>query len=209
MTNGHMTSQAKLQTPRQRYRESLRRQILDAAREALMRDGYDGVSMRRVAESVGCTHGNLYLHFKDKEALFDCLVEEAFKEFDAGMHKTAESARGADPVELVRKLGRAYVEFGVANPAVYEFAFVLPRPGSTRRHKPHATYYRLEDLVKRCIDAKRFRKMDVHVASQSLWAAVHGITSLLVVRPKFPWGDRQKVIAQVVDAAVDGLVRDS
>jgi AcrR family transcriptional regulator len=39
-----------------------------------VRDGYEGVSMRRLAEKVGCSHGNLYLHFKDKEALFDSLT---------------------------------------------------------------------------------------------------------------------------------------
>ena len=35
----------------------------------------------QLAEQVGCTHGNLYVHFKDKEALFDALVEESFEQF--------------------------------------------------------------------------------------------------------------------------------
>jgi hypothetical protein len=55
------------------------------------------------------------------------------------------------------------------------------------------------------MDEKRFRRMDVDAASQALWAAVHGITSLLIVRPTFPWADRDQLIEQVVDAAVDGL----
>src|SRR5678816_624986 len=110
-----MTSQAALRTPRERYRDELRRAILDAAREAFVRHGYEGVSMRKLAESVGCTHGNLYLHFKDKEALFDCLVEESFEQFGAGLGRLPESARRGDPVEFVRKAGRAYVEWGVAN----------------------------------------------------------------------------------------------
>src|SRR5262245_38938738 len=152
MTTGHMKSQAKLRTPRERYRDVLRRAILDAAREAFVRDGYEGVSMRRLAERVGCSHGNLYLHFKDKEALFDCLVEESFDRLDDVMRRMAESTRRDDPIELLRKLSRAYVEFGVANPSVYEFAFVLRRPGLSRPYKPHVAYERLRSLVRRCLD---------------------------------------------------------
>jgi AcrR family transcriptional regulator len=201
-----MTRQANPPTPRERYRELLRRTILDVAREAFVRDGFEGVSMRKLAEKVGCSHGNLYLHFKDKEALFDCLVEECFDQFGAGLRKQRESLGTDDPVELVRKLGRAYVEFGLANPSVYEFAFLLRRPGRERALKPHVTYERLRSLVQRCLDEKRFRRVDADAASQALWAAVHGITSLLILRPAFPWAERDELIGQVVDAAVDGLL---
>ncbi|HET6371672.1 MAG TPA: TetR/AcrR family transcriptional regulator [Candidatus Polarisedimenticolia bacterium] len=200
-----MTGQAKLRTPRERYREVLRREILDAAREAFVRDGYEDVSMRKLAVRIGCSHGNLYLHFKDKEALFDCLVEESFDRLDDGMQRLIESEGGRDPVELVRKMGRAYVQFGVANPSVYEFAFLLRRPRQ-RADKPHVPYERLRSLVQRCLSEKRFRRVDVDAASQALWAAVHGITSLLILRPSFPWAERDKLIGQVVDAAVDGLL---
>jgi AcrR family transcriptional regulator len=201
-----MKSQAELSSPRERYRKVLRRAILDAAREAFVRDGYEAVSMRKLAERVGCSHANLYLHFKDKEALFYCLVEESFDQFGDGLRRLIESARSGDPVTLVRQAGRAYVEFGVANPSVYEFAFLIRRPGRGRPGKPHVTYERLQSLVRRCMDKKRFRRMDVDAASQALWAAAHGITSLLILRPTFAWADRDKLIGQVIDAAVDGLL---
>src|SRR5262249_51641724 len=120
-----------------------------------------------------------------------------------GLRKSIAAAESDDPVELLRRAGRAYVAFGVANPSVYEFAFLLRRPG---RRKPHVTYARLESLVRRCMAERRFRRMDVDVASQALWAAAHGITSLLILRPAFPWADRDRVIGQVIDAAVDGLL---
>ncbi|MGH9870076.1 MAG: TetR/AcrR family transcriptional regulator [Candidatus Polarisedimenticolia bacterium] len=200
-----MSGQAKLSTPRERYREVLRREILDAAREAFVRDGYEGVSMRKLAERIGCSHSNLYRHFKDKEALFDCLVEESFDRLADSMRSLIESDRGRDPVELVRKIGRAYVEFGVANPSVYEFAFLLRRPRQSA-DKPHVASERLRSLVRRCLEDKRFRRVEGHAASQALWAAVHGITSLLILRPAFPWADRDRLIGLVVDAAVDGLL---
>ena len=201
-----MTQQAEKGSPRERYRDLLRRSILDAAREAFVQDGYEGVSMRKLAERIGCSHANLYLHFKDKEALFECLVEESFAQLADALGKLIQSARTGDPVKLVRRAGRAYVEFGVANPSVYEFAFLMRRPGNGQPRKPSEAYERLRSLVARCMEEKRFRRMDADAASQAIWAAVHGITSLLILRPDFPWADRDKVIAQVIDAAVDGLL---
>jgi AcrR family transcriptional regulator len=161
--------------------------------------------MRQLAEKVGCSHGNLYLHFKDKEALFDSLVDESFEQFANGLKTVPQSAKHRDPVEFLRREGRAYVEFGLANASAYEFAFIMRRPGQ-RRRKPHVTYERMRALVQQCIDEKRFRRMDADVAGQALWAAAHGITSLLITRPTFPWADRDKVIGQVIDAAIDGLL---
>ena len=201
-----MKSQAEFRTARERYRDVLRRTILDAAREAFVQDGYEGVSMRQLAERIGCSHANLYLHFKDKEALFDCLVDESFAQFADGLQRLIESARSGDPVTMLRKAGRAYVEFGLTNPSVYEFAFLMRRPRRGRPRKPSVTYERLQGVVRRCMDEKRFRRMDVNAASQALWAAAHGITSLLILRPAFPWADRDKLIGQVIDAAVDGLL---
>jgi AcrR family transcriptional regulator len=204
-----MEIQTKLPSPRERYRAVLRRAILDAAREEFIRYGYEAVSMRKLADRVGCSHGNLYLHFKDKAALFDCLVDESYGQFAEALGKVPESVKRGDPVQFLRKAGRAYVEFGLANASAYEFVFMLRRPEQKRARTPHFTYERMRSLVQRCIDEKRFRPVDVNAASQVLWAAAHGITSLLILRSSFPWSDREKLIGQVIDAAVDSLLPES
>lgn len=194
-------------SPRERYREELRATILEAGREAFERGGYEAVSMRMLAERVGCSHANIYLYFKDKDAVFDTLVEESFRQFSEGLNRIVKSGRHADPVAVVRKAAYAYIEFGLRNPGAYEFAFVLRRPGHSKSRKTHASYETLRALVKRCIDAKRFRAVDADVAAQALWAAVHGVTSLFLQRPHFPWADRKAVARRVIDSAIDGLLR--
>ena len=193
-------------SPRQRYRMELRATILDEAREAFIRDGYQSLSMRTLAERIGCSHGNLYLHFKNKRELFDSLVEESFAQFSEGLRRLAEGDKGDDAVRLLRKAAHAYVDFGLRNPGAYEFAFVLRRPGP-RSRKPHAGYEIARALVARCIAEKRFRAMDADVAAQALWAALHGITSLLITRPAFTWADKSAVVRRVIDSAIAGLLR--
>src|SRR5947209_11033058 len=130
----------KKQSPRVRYRQVLRTTILDAARDAFARDGYEALSMRNLADRIGCSHGNIYLHFKNKEALFDSLVEESFAQFSDGLRQIAEAHEDAEPVRLIKKAARAYVDFGLRNRSAYEFAFVLRRPGRPRARKPDASY---------------------------------------------------------------------
>src|SRR5260221_14025387 len=192
-------------SPRETYRRQLRTAILRAAREAFTRKGYESVSMRQIAEKVGCSHPNLYLHFRNKEELFDCLVEQSFQQLAEGMRELNRTDGDSDCLEQLRKGARAYIAFGLRNPGAYEFAFVLRRPGAPASHKPHLAYEYLRTLVARCVRQKRITGVDVDVAAQAAWAAVHGITSLLIFRASFPWADKETVIRQVIDGAIDGL----
>jgi len=189
---------------RKKYRQELRRAILDAAREAFAAHGFEGVSMRMLAERIGCSHGSLYTHFRGKDEIFDALVDESFQSLAESLRAITATSASTDVIRLVRKAARAYVDFGVANPSAYEFAFILRRPGPPR--PPHAAYGYLRALIKRCIDEKRFRRMRIDLAAQALWAAVHGITALLILRPSFPWAGREAVVRRVIDSAVDGLL---
>jgi AcrR family transcriptional regulator len=192
-------------TRREKYRDETRRAILRAARPAFLRRGFAGISMRQLAEKVGCSHGNLYLHFKGKEELFDCLVEESFDRLARALRALRPPMRIDDPVSLLRRAARAYVDFGLAHPGAYEFAFILRRPGRPDPLRPHVAYDYMLSLVRRCADAKGLRAAGLEARAQALWAAVHGVTSLLILRPTFPWADREKLIRQVIDSAVDGL----
>ena len=193
-------------------KRELRSVILDAAREIFVRDSFEAFSMRKLAASVECSPGNIYLHFKNKEELFESLVEISFARLleslsrlrSLGMRGSARTS--ADPVTLLRKGLRAYVDFGLRNPNDYRFAFLIRPPIVKRGYKAHPAFEELRFMVGRCVAENRLRAVDVETTSQALWAAAHGITSLLIQRPFFPWVSKRKVIAQVIDGAIDNLL---
>jgi AcrR family transcriptional regulator len=195
----------KTATRRDKYRAEMRRAILQAARTVFLRKGFAGISMRQLADKVGCSHGNLYLHFRSKEQLFDCLVEESFARLARALRDLRPPERPKDPVLLLKKAARAYVDFGLQNSGAYEFAFILRRPGRPRPLRPHLAYEYMQSLVERCLVEAKCTTADFVAASQAVWAAVHGVTSLLILRPSFPWAERDKLIWCVIDSAVDGL----
>ena len=99
---------------RVREKEQLRRKILNAARELFAKEGYENVTMRKVAHKIEYTPTTIYLYFKDKEELVAAVCEETF----AGLLEVVErmERKYSDPLEQVRAGCRAYIEFGLAYP---------------------------------------------------------------------------------------------
>jgi AcrR family transcriptional regulator len=191
---------------RQKHKEELRTVILDAARDIFVREGYESFSMRKLARKIEYSPGSIYLHFKNKQELFDCLVEESFARLLQTLMDLRNETKWQDSVEELKRGLRAYVEFGLRNPNDYRFAFMLWPPVEKRPHKVHAAFDALRHIVRRCVEEKRFRPVDVETTSQSLWSSIHGITSLLIQRPAFPWVSKKKLVAQVISTAIDSLV---
>jgi AcrR family transcriptional regulator len=191
---------------RQKHKEELRKAILDAAREIFVVEGYENFSMRKLAHKVEYSPGSIYLHFKNKEELFDTLVEESFARLLRALMDVVDVQRGRDPGNGLKKGLWTYVEFGLANPNDYRFAFMLRPPVEKRPYKVHGAFEVLRQMVRRCVEKKQLHEVDVETTAQALWTSVHGITSLLIQRPTFPWVSKKRLIAQVIDSAVDSLL---
>lgn len=193
---------------RDREKELLKREIMDAARELFVAEGYENVSMRKIANKIEYSPTTIYLYFKDKSELFFLITEETFSD----LNKVFESIKKKhnDPVITVRELGRAYIHFGLKHPNDYRITFMTPL-GLTSAEEPfegstgERAFNYLRDGVAECVKQKKFRKVDVDAASQSLWAAMHGVTSLLIASPNFPWVGREKLIDLLLNTMIDGL----
>jgi AcrR family transcriptional regulator len=191
---------------RTQHKRELRRVILAAAREIFAHEGYESFSMRKLATKIEYSPGSIYLHFKNKDELFETLVDESFERLLQALNRIKNGHAEEDPAEALKKGMRAYVDFGLRNPNDYRFAFLLRRPVPKRPYRVHPAFDIMRHMVERCVDEKRFRAVDVEATSQALWAAIHGITSLLIQKPTFPWVGKKQVIEQVLNNAVDSLM---
>jgi len=180
--------------------------ILKCARDLFNRDGYERFSMRKLADGVGCAVGTIYLYFRSKDELFQALVEERFERLSCALGGLRERHRNGDPVVLLKKGMYTYIEFGLRHPNDYRLALLV---GSSSPEQP----YRIDQacemirlMVGRCVQEGRFREVNVETVAQALWAAIHGVTSLLIQKSYFPWAGRAKLIEQVINNAIDSLV---
>jgi AcrR family transcriptional regulator len=189
---------------RREQHDALKGEIQEAARAIFVRDGYPGFSMRKLAARVGYSPAAIYLYFRNKEALFAGLVEESFERLGESLEGLADDP-DADPVHRLKRGLRVYVDWGVSHPNDYQMAFLLPTPDSGP-YKTHQAFGVLRVMVTACLPAQEDRHMRAETASQAIWSAVHGITSLLIQRPTFRWQTKESVIGQVINSAVDGAI---
>lgn len=194
----------------------MRQEILDAARELFVTEGYGSVSLRKIAVKVGCTPMAIYCHFEDKADILDSICEETFAAFAVIGDRL--DREGLAPRERLQAGLRNYIEFGLAHPHHYQLTFMNPpRDPETQGRREQIgrrAFERLRNQVAACLEDRRLRSGDVgdiddnddvEVASQLIWAAVHGLVSLLIARPEFPWAARERLIDAAVENATERL----
>lgn len=187
--------------------ELLREDIMRATEKLLLRTkDADAVSIRAVADAVGVTSPSIYIHFANKEELILEVCSRQFETFDAVL--TAAIAGIDDPVEALSTMGRAYVRFGLDHPEQYRLLFMTHTPEWAMRDKRAGDlsgFGKLVDLVEHCIATGAFAPGDSFVVACGLWTAVHGVTSLLIANPHFPWPPIEELVAQGIDVHCRGL----
>ena len=197
---------------RARHKEQIRHEILVAAGELFSQEGYESVSIRRIAERVEYSPAAIYLYFTDKADLLNQLCEDTFAQLIEHIHLQRE--RQKDPLDGLMLGTRAYIEFGLSHPAQYIVTFIsppkhavdapdIPFEGSMGQQ----CFQGLEEAIQQCVDAGVAPGIDVKTTACTWWAAIHGLTSLLIAHDRFPWADRDQMIDSMLQTLVAGLLK--
>lgn len=184
-----------------------REEILAAALRLFGEYGLYGVSTRQIAQAVGVSQPTLYAYFASKDEIAAELHARAFRDLEARLKL---GVRDADTPEAVAAGLRIYVDFGLENPDAYRVAFMIEGPhgrvavaGPTDESDVSVPGHTAFDILRRMIADLHRRGLgggdDPERMAQSIWAGMHGLVSLLIARPGFPWAER--------DALVEGHVR--
>jgi AcrR family transcriptional regulator len=174
-----------------------------------VREGFENVSMRKIAEKIEYSPTTIYLYFKDKADLLDCICEETFARLVRKQNAIDQSV--ADPIDRLKKGLRAYIEFGLKYPNHYKVALMMTEDFEERllcersREMGKKAYVHLRNEVARCAELGLIQATDIDASAQVLWANIHGLTSLLITHPRFPWQDRNLLIDTLIDNSVAGL----
>ena len=197
-----------VQDRRLREKENLREEILDAARSLIAKDGYENLSIRKIAERIEYSPGTIYLYFKDKSGILEQICEQTFTKLDKSL--SAIAADSGDPLEALRRGLRIYAMFGLENPDHYLITF-MQRASEQLEHKKDGAGERcfecLRTNVGAAVDAGLTRSNDVEAIAQTLWAGIHGVTALLVAKSGFPFIERTRLVESTIDVLIEGIRR--
>jgi AcrR family transcriptional regulator len=158
--------------------DSFRQRIAAVAEHLFAVNGYDAVTMRSIAEKAGCSAMTPYRYFEDKEEIFAMLKAAAFRRFADGQERAY--AASADASQRLVDLGRAYIEFALAEPDAYRIMFELreeARPYPELVEQEVRAIAPLKAAIAEAVAEGTLQgspEILVHLA----WARVHGLVSL-------------------------------
>ncbi len=197
---------------REREKANLRRAILDAARELFVTEGYQAVSMRRIANKIEYSPTAIYLYFRDKEEIFLHLVEEGFQI----LAERLEALDIADPIERLREGGRVYLDFALTQSHYYKIMFELgDKEWAEERCKGELEIaQRTFGFIRTCVTQAQEQgvfRSDVSeiLVSHAIWASVHGVVSLTLAGRlhMLPEEAQPALFATVVEMVARGFIR--
>ena len=179
-----------------------REEILDAALHLFSAKGLQTVSTRQIAEAAGISQPALYAYFATKDDLIAELCVRAFATLSARME--AGKAHWSPTHEAFDKAMRVYVDFGLEQPDAYRVAFMiekshdgafLARTGGRPMAAGVETFQAFAAMIADLHAHGLTAEADPMQLTQTLWAGLHGLVSLLIARPEFPWVEREALIA--------------
>lgn len=186
-----------------------RAEILEAAERIFVEHGYEGATIRKIAEAVGLSSTALYMHFTDKGEILHEICRQAFEELIARNRRLLD---GPGPAEArLRPMLESYVRFGFEQPNAYRLIY-LTRPQEAAAARSAAEeiggqlYRAFESVVAEVAAGGRLRG-EVRPTAQALWSGAHGVVSLMITKPYFDWVEAEALTKTLLDALFVGLLR--
>lgn len=166
---------------KEREKQEMKRLIIDASMRMFLEEGYEKTSIRNIADKIEYSPGTIYLYYKDKDELLHEVQREAF---DRLLLALQEKAPSKSPGKRLEQIALAYIEFGHAQPDLYDLMFIIRAPMNKVEEKGwlngKACFAYLMDCVEECVAKKLIRFTDPRAAAISVWSMCHGLVSLNV-----------------------------
>jgi AcrR family transcriptional regulator len=158
-----------------RQRAERESRIIAAARAIAEREGWDAVTIRRLAEEIEYSQPVLYSHFENRDAIVAAVAVEGFQELTAALRKAVRTSKGQR--SALEKVAFAYIDFAFHRHALYEAMFTLPTSlrfaEADTRPELRTAYEAIATVVAPfCLDG------EVEVTTETFWAALHGLAEL-------------------------------
>ena len=187
--------------------DAFRTRLCKVAQHRFATEGRDGVSMRQLADALGCSPMTPYRYFRDKDAILAAVRTAAFDRFAAALESAAAKARTNLPAQG-QAVGKAYIRFALREPEAYRLMFDLSQPHPERYPELVRATARARNLMSASIE--KLVKAGIFAGDPQLlgyvfWATMHGLIVLhlagkLPAKPSFKTIQREAMRLLVAGA---------
>ncbi|RZU41277.1 TetR family transcriptional regulator [Edaphobacter modestus] len=164
---------------------SVKQRLVTATARIFAEEGYEAVSMRRVAAEAGYSQMAAYRHFESKEALIQHVCADLYQQFATRM--MAEMAKTDDPWKKIHLFAAALLRFALQYPDHYSLIFLVRHPDpkviETRESLARGFLAGVRETVSVLLPPET-RPADVDAALRRMMASAHGTMALLLAHPQ-------------------------
>jgi AcrR family transcriptional regulator len=196
---------------RENDKQKMRKLILETAMKLFLKEGFERVTIRAIAQVIEYSPATIYLYFKDKNEILYALQTIGFEKL---YQKQQEVLASKDPWKSLRLLARIYITFALKNPEYYDLMFIMRGPIKKMKEKKNweegmRSYEILKINVAASMEAGYLIRADVEVATFAFWSLTHGIASLIIRERTimFPESRLNAIIEEVSDFVMDSMVK--
>lgn len=171
---------------RKREREEMSKHIMDVAREMFVRDGYEAVTLKKIAVAIEYSPGIIYQYFRDKQDLISAIILKDLEDFRQHFLKCRVLK---DPRERLVEMMYRYASWGIEHPNHYRLMLMPPAAWADQENKLRkASHFPLEEetqvvfytTIKEAINKGYFKEQFTNpsLVAATLWAGLHGVILL-------------------------------
>ena len=169
---------------KEKQKQDIKKMILDASMKLFVEEGFDNVTIRKIADLIQYSPTTVYLYFKDKNEIFFYLHQLGFEK----MIELNQNLAGiANPLMRLYKMGENYIQFGMTHQEFYDVMFIQRAPMECLSTMENCEWSAgdsaigsLRTLLEECMDKGLIQKAPVEVVAMAIWGLVHGMVSLAI-----------------------------
>ncbi|MSP42225.1 MAG: TetR/AcrR family transcriptional regulator [Alphaproteobacteria bacterium] len=193
-----------------------RQQIIAEARKLFAEQGVASVTMRSLGKRCGITQASIYQHFADKDAILFAICDGYFNLMLEEFRKASETTD--DPLQKLLAIMDTYIELGLSHPEEYRLTFMTSVSGITDASQTgenragagekvgSLAFNFLQERIAGLMTAGQLRAGDPAATAEAIWAAGHGLVSLLITHTRYVWSDIQAVKQAHLGLMLQGML---
>jgi len=173
---------------KEKQKLEIRKMILDASMKLFVDEGFDNVTIRRIADLIEYSPTTVYLYFKDKNEILYNLHELGFQKLGVKNQNLVEIG---NPLTRLHKMGENYIEFGLSNPEFYDVMFIQRAPMQVLAGMKNCDWTHGESAlnalkltIEEAMSKNLIKTANPDAVAMGIWGMVHGLVSL-AIRDRF------------------------
>lgn len=184
-----------------RNRENIHNTILKVSLEIVKKEGWQALSMRKIAEAIEYTVPVIYEYFKNKDALLNELAKTGFQRLACVLNKAKVSEHTGD--QKLKKMWMAYWDFAFSDSEYYQLMFGIETQCCLEKvvladdENPSKMFL---DVISEMMVDNKTTGQQISAYYFSMWSAVHGLIAINIIDPQVSAEFNLGVLENVITA---------